>query len=167
MQPPSPSIVSVPRPVVVPRWIPIALGELGVVEDTRPGRSERRIEQYHAATRGGAELDDVPWCASFVAWVLEAAGVPSTKRKSAASYAGWGTSAGWDAFGAVVVFPRTDVDAGGTGHVGFLLGTSASKCFVLGGNQQNAVTIAVRERRGAVVRWPHAVATTSTPPPRA
>ena len=165
MQPPSP-IVSVPRPVVVPRWLPIALGELGVVEDTRPGRSERRIEQYHAATRGGAELDDVPWCASFVGWVLESAGVPSTKRKSAASYATWGTAVGWDAFGGVVVFGKSDPDAGGTGHVGFLLGVSGSRCFVLGGNQSNAVTIAVREQRGAAVRWPHAIAIASTPPPR-
>jgi uncharacterized protein (TIGR02594 family) len=162
---PSTPLPSFPRPVVVPRWIPIALGELGVVEDTRPGRSERRIEQYHAATRGGHAVDDVAWCASYVAWVLESAGVPSSRRKQAISYATWGTAAGWDAFGGIVLFPRTDPDAGGTGHVAFLLGVSGKHCFVLGGNQANAVTIAKRETVGASVRWPHAIAVASTPPP--
>lgn len=165
MQPPS-AIVSVPRPVVVPRWIPIALGELGVVEDTRPGRSERRIEQYHAVTGAGTATDDVAWCASFACWVLEAVGIRSPRRKSAVSFAAWGTAAGWDAFGGVVLFPKSDPDAGGSGHVAFLLGVSGDDCFVIGGNQANAVTIAKRSRRGAVVRWPHAIAVASTPPPR-
>jgi len=151
-----PSVIAAARPVVVPRWIPIALGEIGIVEDTRPGRSLARIEQYHAATRAGLATDDVPWCASFVSWVLEAAGVPSTRSKTAASYAAWGMSCPWP-FGAVVLFPRTDRDAVSSGHVAFLLGVVGPDLYVLGGNQSNLVSIATRKRAGAIVRWPHTV----------
>lgn len=151
-----PSVVVAARPVVVPKWIPIAFGEIGIVEDVRPGRSLARIEQYHAATRAGLATDDVPWCASFVSWALEAAGVPSTRSKTAASYAAWGMPSPL-AFGAVVLFPKTDRDAVSSGHVAFLLGAAGTDLYVLGGNQNNRVSIAVRKRTGALVRWPLSV----------
>lgn len=162
MQPTTPAITA--RPVHIPRWLPVALGEIGVVEDPRVGKSTGRVEQYHAATRGGRALDDVPWCASFCCWVLEQSGVFSPRTKRASDFIAWGKDCreadGSMRFstGAVIVFGKDDPDAAGSGHVAFVMGRSGQTLYVLGGNQQNAVTIAARSARNVVaVRWPDGV----------
>jgi uncharacterized protein (TIGR02594 family) len=141
----------------VPVWVAIALGEIGVVEDTRPNKSTRRIEEYHAATVGGPAVDDVPWCSSFVCWCVELAGMASTKSKAAASWTKWGDAV-TPRIGAIVVFGKRDKDARGTGHVGICMGVSGNEVYVLGGNQSQKVSIGVRDKRKAVAwRWPSAV----------
>jgi uncharacterized protein (TIGR02594 family) len=148
----------------VPRWVAVALREIGVVEDVRPGKSHPRIEAYHAVTRGGASPDDVPWCSSLVCWTMEQAGIPSTRSKAAASWATWGEAV-MPRLGAVVLFGKSDPDAKGTGHVGIALGVSGGEVYVLGGNQKNRVSVATRKVRDAVAwRWPTAQGST---PPRA
>lgn len=177
---PQPSTPIGPVPVVIPPWIPVALGELGVLEDIRPGRSTARIEEYHAVTGAGVAPDDVPWCASFACWSLEQCGIKSTRSKTARAFATWGapcvrtskvapTRWRWTV-GAVVVFGPRDADAGGSGHVGFLLGASGPDVWILGGNQQNRVSIAQRKAADVLaVRWPESVPipTSIRPPPPA
>ncbi len=153
MQPTGQRLITTPRPVIVPPWIPIALGEVGTIEDTRPGRSTLRIEGYHASTAAGRALDDLSWCSSYVSWVLESAKFRSTRNKTAASYKTWGQPCGW-VFGAVIIFPKSDPDAAGSGHVAFLMGLAGAKCFALGGNQGNMVSFALKNRKDAVLRWP-------------
>jgi len=146
-----------PSAVVVPRWIAIALGEIGVRENPARGVSNPRIEQYHAVTSAGEALDDVPWCSSFVCWCMEMAGVASTRSKAAASWSQWGVDC-TRGFGCIIVFGKHDKDARGTGHVGFCLGTTGHEVFVLGGNQKQRVGIDVRDARKIVTwRWPEAV----------
>lgn len=147
--------------IIVPRWVSIALGEIGIVEDVRPGKSHPRIEEYHTYTRGGIALDDVPWCSSFCCFCMENSGITSTKSKTAATWATWGYACLPRAF-AVVVFPKTDKDAGGSGHVAIALGVSGREVYVVGGNQANKVSIAVREKKHAVWRWPYALPTAGT-----
>jgi uncharacterized protein (TIGR02594 family) len=140
---------SMPRTLIepIPLYIAAALGELGVVEDARPSKSLARIEEYHAATRGGEMPDDVPWCSSFLCFCFERAGYLSTRSKSAASWLTWGAPSTARRY-TVCVFQR----AGGSGyHVALALGISGLYLFALGGNQRNAVTI---ERR--LVRDVHA-----------
>ncbi len=132
------------QPVIVPPWMPVAFGEVGVLEDTRPGKSAARISEYHSVTRAGVSTDDVPWCASFVSWCLECAGVPSTRSKTAASYGSWGEPCFNPVFGCVVLFGRGDRDAVGSGHVAFNVGVSGMEIYVLGGNQNNRVSIRTR-----------------------
>jgi hypothetical protein len=58
--------------------------------------------------------------------------------------------------GAVLVFSR-----GSGGHVGFVIGQDEAHCYVLGGNQSDAVTVArIAKSRLLGVRWP------ATYPPR-
>lgn len=147
-----------PTAVHVPNWIRVALGEIGTIEDTRPGKSNPRVQRYHELTRAGEALDDVAWCASFVGFCLEMAGVISTKSKAAISYGGWGDVCGIDRFGCVILFGKSDPDAKGTGHVGFSLGLSGGDIFCLGGNQNQRVSIVTRKRKDVIAcRWPHAV----------
>lgn len=136
-----------------PPWLEIARRELGVKEI--PGsKSHPRILQYHQATRLHAQDESVPWCASFVCWCLEQAGVRSTRSAAAASYATYGRPCEL-VDGAIVVFGKADSDAGGSGHVAFLVGMEGDNVWVLGGNQGNAVSIAKRPKsRIVAVRWP-------------
>lgn len=141
--------------VEVPPWIAVALAEVGVLEDTRAGKSTTRIEQYHAVTKAGRAVDDVPWCASFVSFCLEQCGILSTRSKTATSYASYGIATLPSRQFAILGFGKADKDAGGSGHVGFSLGAWSGEVYLLGGNQKNGVNIATRRVRDvAWARWP-------------
>lgn len=138
-----------------PAWLQIARREIGQREKSGPMHNAR-ILQYFRATSYHADADEIPWCAAYVNFCLEQAGVRGTKRANASSFATWGDSCDLKD-GAVVVFGKHDPDAGGTGHVAFCVGVEARYVLVLGGNQNNAVNIARRERdRIVAVRWPAA-----------
>lgn len=136
-----------------PPWLKVARRELGVKEVSGPG-SHPRILQYFRSTKYHAQSDEVPWCAAFVCFCLEQAGIRSTHSARAADFAAWGNDCEL-VDGAVVVFGKADPDAGGSGHVAFCVGVEGDSVLVLGGNQGNAVTVAKRPRsRIVAVRWP-------------
>jgi uncharacterized protein (TIGR02594 family) len=140
----------------MPSYLAVAFGEIGVREDTLPGRSNPRIARYHGVTAGGEAVDDVAWCASFLGYCLEMGGMKSTKSKAAVSYASYGTATLYR-FGCILVFGKTDPDAKGSGHVGFGIGLTGHTVYCLGGNQSDGVTIAARDIRDVrTLRWPTA-----------
>lgn len=116
----------------------IAKKEIGVREVPGKGKTNERIEEYHQSTTLKATEDEVPWCASFVGWVLKQAGIKGTGSAAAKSYATFGKK-GKGEVGDIVVFTRK-----GGGHVAFLAKPfnplKDTKVYVLGGNQGNAVT---------------------------
>jgi uncharacterized protein (TIGR02594 family) len=163
------------RELIIPRWIPIALGEIGIIEWTARGRSNPEVEKYHAATNGGPAIDDVAWCASGHGWVYEQAGIRSLRSKRAADYAKFGVPIPLDLlesyFGCTIVFGQDDPDAKGSGHVGFNVGVVRDRDIVycLGGNQGDRWDIGARKLSKVVAaRWPTSVQLPgSTPPPKA
>ena len=138
----------------VPDHVAIALSQVGVVEI--PGaKSHPAIESYHAVTAAGAAPDSVPWCSSFMCWVMEQAGFRHTRSKRAASWRDWGVSCPPTRLGALLFFGAKDPAAGGSGHVGLSLGVTGSDVFLLGGNQRDRVDIGVRKVRDIFEsRWP-------------
>lgn len=121
----------------------VAKGELGVKEFI-PG-SNKVIEKYHAystvSNKTGVD-DSVPWCASFVCYVLETAGFKSTNSKSARSYEKYGSATKSPDPGDIVVFWRGEKSSG-KGHVAFFLEYDKDGDIVcLGGNQSNKVCVA-------------------------
>lgn len=119
-----------------PLWMAFAYSELGTKE--APGAENNSvIIEYHGKTKLKATLDSVPWCAAFVCWCLEAAGVQSTMSARAKDYLDWGVLAKIPQEGSICVFERD----GGGGHVGFYVGENKTHVFVLGGNQNNEVNI--------------------------
>ncbi len=101
---------------------------------------------------GWFNSDETPWCGYFVAHCIDAVGLPYPARGEfarAKAWLNWGTACS-PVYGAVVVFGRD-----GGGHVGFLVGQSASNFYVLGGNQSNAVNITpIAKSRALGFRWP-------------
>lgn len=118
-------------------WMKVARAEMGVTEN--PVGSNPRIEAYHASTEGGAADDAVPWCASFVNFCVEAAGVRGTRSKAARAWLDWGVDAGDFVPGCIVVLRRGSPPKG---HVGFFAGFESGRIKLLGGNQGNQVAVA-------------------------
>lgn len=143
-----------PKSDDTPSWLVRARRELGVAE-IAGGRHNPRILQYHAATRLRAKTDEVPWCASFVCWCLEGEGMNSPRSAAAASFRTWGRASLLNP-GAVILFPKHDPDAKGSGHVGLVNAHPEGEWVeVLSGNQGNRVTLKrYRWSTAVAVRWP-------------
>lgn len=116
-------------------WMEIAEGERGVKE-IAGASAHPQIVAYHATTTLKATSDEVPWCSSFVNWVMAKAKYPITKSAAAKSWANYGQSCTLHP-GCLVIFSRK-----GGHHVGFCVSDTSTTVKVLGGNQSNEVNIA-------------------------
>jgi len=118
-----------------PSWLRLALKELGQKEVKGPSANPRIIG-YHQTTRLAAKSDEVPWCASFMSWIMVEAGYNSTRSAAASSWAEYGRAC-FPRRGAIAVFKRT-----GGHHVGIVVGVGNGFVWLLGGNQSDSVSIA-------------------------
>ena len=139
-------------------WLDIAKTQLGVKE-LSGSRNNPRIVDYHRTTIDSARWkngmpDSVDWCSSFVNWVVKKAGINGTNKGNARSWLSWGQRLNKPVPGCVVVFWRDSLSSW-KGHVGFYVGEAGSHVKVLGGNQDNAVTISTYPK-GRILgyRWP-------------
>ncbi len=154
---PRPPQQQMPGPPGEPRWLIIARREIC----TRGGRvgseSNPRIVEYHQATSLRAQDDRTAWCAAFVSWVLEQAGIHSTRSALAKSYLDWGSALDHPRVGAITVLHRGSgaPSSHGPGHVGFFLEDRGESIVLLGGNQGNHVNItSFSKSRLLAYRWP-------------
>lgn len=142
-------------------WMAIAEGELGTAEV--PGANHnQRIIAYHGATSLEAQSDEVPWCSSFVNWVMREAGFTGTNNALAKSWASWGVAT-TPRYGAITVIKRRHADkdaatGSSTGfHVGFLVAKTADRIRLLGGNQGDMVKLSnflLGSYEVRAYRWP-------------
>lgn len=139
-----------PKAIDSTPWMTVAEKEIGQKE-INGGLHNPRILLYHAATTLHATTDEVPWCSSFVTWVLETAGYRSTKDAWARSYLNCGEKLLAPKYGCIVIFSRgTD-----SGHVGFYCGEEGDSIRVLGGNQGDEVCKALYPKSKVLgYRWP-------------
>lgn len=123
-----------------PAMLYAALQYYGVKE--APGPQDNAIILQWAKLLGGdvAKLyrhDSIPWCGLFIAHVAKSAGeTPPPSPLWARAWAAFGRKSGKAGLGDVLVFVRQ-----GGGHVGLYVGEDASRYYVLGGNQGDAVSI--------------------------
>lgn len=132
----------------------IATAQIGVKEVPGDGNNPSIIE-YHKSTALKATSDDIPWCASFVNWVLNKAGLKGTGSAAARSFLKWGAPLDAPVPGCIVVLRRgTDVRSG---HVGFYTGRKPNGLIkVLGGNQNDSVRVSVYQEKDVLpggYRW--------------
>lgn len=143
-----------------PPWLRVAFDEYaaGIAEVAGP-RANSRILEYFSRT-WQPHTDDSgkenAWCAAFVTFCLEEAGVKTQKAVGARSYEAFGEPAPLFR-GAIVVLERD-----GQKHVTFLVGSDRDlwNHVYLGGNQANRVSlaafphhrvVAVRKPKGFVI----------------
>ncbi|MBU2582770.1 MAG: TIGR02594 family protein [Alphaproteobacteria bacterium] len=136
-----------------PPWLAEAWRELGQTE-IAGARDNPRITAFFKELGHEAHArDEVAWCAAFVGACLERSDQASTRSLMARSYSGFGEPLPTERTGAIAVLTRGRNPA--FGHVGFLVGWSAERLWLLGGNQGNAVSVAGFDRsRLVALRWP-------------
>ncbi len=111
-----------------------ALEAIGVSESGNAGL----IREMHACAGLNAG-PGTPWCASFISWVLQKAGIDGPKTASSREFLNHGTaiSPGDAQPGDLCIFSR-----GSGGHVGVFVGWDRNrKPIIVGGNQSNRVSV--------------------------
>lgn len=150
-------IAQVPPARTEPVWMRDARRYLGVKEVVGPGSNP--VIMSWAKKLGGWVAsfftdDDIPWCGLFAAHPI-ATTLPKEVLPSnplwAKNWANFGVACS-PSVGAILVFFRD-----GGGHVGFYVGEDRTHYHVLGGNQNNAVSITRIAKNRLVangIRWP-------------
>ncbi len=139
-----------PLPDSDPIWIRMASQELGITEI--PGKMNNpRISEYFRSIGAGHSADEIPWCSSFVNFILKKSGYKITGSGAARSWLKYGPVIPYKKY-AIVIFKR---GAAWQGHVAFVMGETPDKIRVLGGNQGNKVSIAEYPKKDVLgYRWP-------------
>jgi uncharacterized protein (TIGR02594 family) len=130
----------------------LARSYIGTKEIVGPKHNPKIVALWSKGKAGAFKDDETPWCAAFVSAVLEESGFTSARTGWARAYLGWGRTLKDPRVGCIVIFSRGPT----FGHVGFVVGKTASgHLLVLGGNQDNAVNIDVfNPSRVLGYRWP-------------
>jgi uncharacterized protein (TIGR02594 family) len=120
-------------------WIDTAQAEIGQKEVAGAKANPRVMEYHRTAGMSWAEDDDVPWCGSFVGWVMKQHGhtLPANAFRALA-WKNFGQALENPAYGAIGFKKRKQ-----GGHVAFIVGQSrdGKSYFMLGGNQKNSVNV--------------------------
>lgn len=124
-----------------PNWIKTAMKEIGVKEILGKRNSERVLD-YHEVS-GGYSEDSVPWCGSFVNWVMVMNDIETVKIPARAkSWLNFGVSSIMPVIGSIAVKSRS-----GGGHVCFVVGKNeGGDLYCLGGNQNDEVNIKIYKK---------------------
>jgi uncharacterized protein (TIGR02594 family) len=149
-----------------PRWLELAWADLGVAEAPGAAYNPRVVRYYADAGHPEVTADEVAWCAAFVGACLERSRVAGTRSLMARSYLDWGTTLDDPRTGAIAVLSRGSDPS--LGHVGFLIGLTASDVVLLAGNQGDAVSVQAFPRSRLVgMRWPAGETMAAPSPPSA
>lgn len=150
-----------------PVWLQYARKQIGVREIRGPKHDSRIMAMVKRTARFlGITVndDETPWCGTFAADCVLAAGhTPPKIAVRAKSWATWGVALPTfnPPLGAVAVFERP-----GGGHVGFIVGETKTHFLILGGNQKDSVKVMRLEKERCIaVRWPTGVPVGRIPAP--
>ena len=154
-KPPEKPAPPIPEPIPAPMpkepgdlpWMKFAKSQLGVKEP------DPVIKKYHEAARFNADFNE-SWCSSFVCWCFEQCGIESVRDPGAREWLEWGEVLDAPIYGCVVVYWRGE-KKGWKGHVHFYTGEDQKYNFGLGGNQGDAVRVALYPKAQVLgYRWP-------------
>jgi uncharacterized protein (TIGR02594 family) len=139
--------VALQKPAEEYPWLPVAYAEFGVREV--PGAQHNpKILEYLNSTDLAQKYpylpDETDWCAAFVNWCIEKAGLPSMNSAVVQPWRSWGKASPLPPKrGAVTTFLWDD----GWAHGSFFLGEIGNYVVCLGGNQSDAVWISVYHKK--------------------
>lgn len=136
-----------------PAWLVLAEGELGVREGKDVENNPRVVKLFADAGFPGIKRDSVAWCAAAVGAMLVRSGFRPSGSLAARSYETWGIGLKEPALGCIATKKRGN--SSWQGHVGFVTGASKTRIILIGGNQDDAWSIAAFPRSSFTsYRWP-------------
>jgi|CXWL01.1.fsa_nt_gi uncharacterized protein (TIGR02594 family) len=123
-----------------PKYIEEAYKLLGLKEGAGKLNNKDVLDLYADAGHPEVKNDEVPWCAAFVGACLARANKPSTGTLLARDYLNYGKRLGKkpEMF-AIGVMSRGN--SSWEGHVGYVVKFDAERVWLLGGNQNNSVSV--------------------------
>lgn len=127
-------------------WLPTAFAEFGNREIPGPQHNPRIVEYLNStdlALKYPSLPDETDWCAAFVNWCIEKAGIASANSALVNPWTKWGKQSSPPERGAVTTFLWDD----GWAHVSFYLGDIGNYVVCLGGNQSDSVWISVYHKK--------------------
>lgn len=149
-------------PSFQPPWLGHAWADLGMKEAPGSSSNPRILAYFRDAGHPRISSEDVAWCAAFVGACLARSGLQPSGSLMARSYLAYGDELTEPRLGALAVFSRGADQS--LGHVGFVIGATASALLILGGNQSEAVSIeAFGMDRLLGLRWPHKAPANGSP----
>lgn len=121
-----------------PRILVQAVNQLGVKEFV--GKTHNPVILGWAKELGLSNVytnDEIPWCGLFIAYCAKSAGLEVVERPLwALNWNKFGNRVSEPMLGDVLTFKRN-----GGGHVGIYVGEDVTHFHVLGGNQNNSVSV--------------------------
>jgi uncharacterized protein (TIGR02594 family) len=132
-------------------WLDEAFALYGQKEIKGPKHNSKILAMWDAIHASWFTDDETAWCAAYIGYCLEKGGFKSTRSARALSYLNYAVELPAPAVGCIAVKKRK-----GGGHVTFVVGrTKSGKLLCLGGNQNDAVTIAEYDVDDfETFRWP-------------
>ncbi|WP_064579601.1 DUF4280 domain-containing protein [Streptobacillus moniliformis] len=104
---------------------------------------KRKIVMYHKIGGGIDANSQIPWCSSFVNWILDVSGIGSFKTASSQQMINKLKRIDKPLYGSILIFTKYNKnnEATGHGHITFLMGiTDDKKQYIcLGGNQEREI----------------------------
>jgi uncharacterized protein (TIGR02594 family) len=124
------------------RLLAVAFSQIGVSELVGPNHEPQVLKYFSEIGHSWVKDDETAWCAAFANWVCINALTEATKKLNARSFLDIGVEVALEDLkpGDVVILWRKSPTAA-EGHVGFYVGTDGSQIYLLGGNQNNRVSI--------------------------
>lgn len=118
----------------------IALLEYDTAEIIGKENNPKILEYAKEIGASWVSDDETPWCAIFMQWCLKKAGLPFSYHANARWFLKYSEATDRPSLGDIVVLWRGSI-SGTSGHVGFFVKENESTVWLLGGNQNNKVTI--------------------------
>ncbi len=134
---PDPNVTPTSFTTIIPYHLQIAFSQLGTKELIGTP-SNPQIDNYLKSV-GFPGDDKIPWCAAFVNWCLQEAGIEGTHKALARSFLSWGYEITEPKLGDIVVIRRSISRY--KGHVYFYLDHGKGWIYGIGGNQNDRVGV--------------------------
>jgi uncharacterized protein (TIGR02594 family) len=117
-----------------------ALDYIGIKEMPGVENNPTILGFFKSIGQSWVQSDETAWCSAFVNYVCKSEGFEYTGKLNARSWLTVGTHIDEPARGCIVVLWRVDKN-GWQGHVGFYVRHDGDYIYILGGNQDNSVSI--------------------------
>lgn len=109
------------------------------VKEVKGKNHNPRILHYHNFTSLKASTDEIPWCSSYLNFIVIKSGGTGTNSAMARSWENWGKELKKPVPGCIGVFSRGSDKR--FGHVAIYLYETKKYIYVIGGNQSDMVSV--------------------------
>jgi uncharacterized protein (TIGR02594 family) len=127
----------------------LALSFYGETPIDGPKDNKQIVEFLESCGYPASTHDEVPWCSAFLVWCFKQCGIETPANAAAISWLEFGTQTDQPKLGDIVVFGWPTLNPIHH-HVGFFIRETLNGLYVLAGNQDNTVDIALWRNRSVL-----------------